>query len=193
MSDKGTSGEISTRALILRLVLLTVGMFGFGYLLVPAYSVFCEITGLGGRTNEQPVELAESPDVSRQVDVEFVTTVNQTAPWSFSPDAAGMTVHPGEIYEATFTATNLADATKIAQAVPSVVPQVAAKYFKKLECFCFTTQEFEPHQERELLVRFIVDRALPDYVDTITLSYTMFDTGQVVTPSVADAHHDSHD
>ncbi len=192
MSDKGTSGEISTRALILRLVLLTVGMFGFGYLLVPAYSVFCEITGLGGRTNEQPAQVAESPDESREVDIEFVTTVNQTAPWSFRPDAHGMTVHPGEIYEATFTATNLADRAKIAQAVPSVVPQVAAKYFKKLECFCFTTQEFEPHQKRELSVRFIVDRALPDYVDTITLSYTMFDTGKA-PPSVADAHHDSHD
>lgn len=176
--DRGTSGEIGTRALALRLVLVAVGMFGFGYLLVPAYDVFCEITGLGGRTNETPASVAAAPDDSRAVDLEFVTTVNGSAPWTFRPASPGMTVHPGGLYEATFVATSLADRAKVAQAVPSVVPQTAAEHFKKLECFCFTTQAFEPHETRELLVRFIVDPELPEYVDTITLSYTLFDTGR---------------
>ena len=31
-------------------------------------------------------------------------------------------------------------------------------------------------EERELPVRFVVSSELPDYIDTITLSYTFFDT-----------------
>lgn len=184
---KGTSGEIGTRALTLRLVLVAVGMFGFGYLLVPLYDVFCEITGLGGRTNEQPATIAAAPDERRSIDLEFVTTVNQAAPWTFEPKVHGMTVHPGGLYEATFIATNLSDRAKVAQAVPSVVPQQAAEHFKKLDCFCFTTQDFEPNETRELLVRFIVEREVSEYVDTITLSYTLFDATSNTAPKVAAA------
>lgn len=158
-------------------------MFGFGYLLVPAYSVFCEITGLGGRTNETPAHIAAAPDESRSIDLEFVATVNKYAPWEFRPQVDSMRIHPGGLYEATFIARNLADKPKSAQAVPSVAPSVAGDYFKKLECFCFTTQDFKPGQERELLVRFIVDPDLPEYVDTITLSYTFFDTDPVSSGS----------
>jgi cytochrome c oxidase assembly protein subunit 11 len=190
VSDKGTSGEIATRSLVLRLVLLCAGMFGFGFLLVPAYDVFCDITGLGGRTNEQPAEVTEAPDATREIDLEFVTTVNASAPWTFRPAATRMAVHPGGLYEATFVATNLTDREKIAQAVPSVAPPIAAKHLKKIDCFCFTTQAFEPKETRDLLVRFVVDRALPDYVDTITLSYTLFDTARGV-PATA-AVHDEH-
>lgn len=186
MSERGTSGEIATRSLIGRLVLFAVGMFGFGFLLVPAYRVFCDITGFGGRTNEQPVEIAAAvPEQAREVDLEFVATVNTSAPWTFRPSAPRMEVHPGGIYEARFVATNLTDREKIAQAVPSVYPPIASKHLKKIDCFCFTTQAFEPKETRELLVRFIVDRELPDYVDTITLSYTLFDTARGNAPVVA--------
>lgn len=189
MSGKGTSGEIGTRSLAVRLMLIAVCMFGFGYLLVPLYDVFCEITGLGGRTNELPATVAAAPDESRSIDLEFVTTVNQSAPWSFRPSKDGMTVHPGGLYEATFIATNLVGRETVAQAVPSVVPSVAAEYFKKLDCFCFTTQAFEANETRELMVRFIVERELPDYVDTITLSYTLFDTGRGEAPKMAASIH----
>lgn len=163
-------------ALSLRLAVFAIGMFGFGYLLVPAYDVFCEITGLGGRTNETPAAAVAAPDDSRNVDLEFVTTVNQSAPWAFEAKAPGMRIHPGGVYEAVFVAENLSAQPQVAQAVPSIAPATAAQYFKKLDCFCFTTQEFAPKESRELLVRFVVDRELPEYVDTITLSYTMFDT-----------------
>ncbi|HLT90554.1 MAG TPA: cytochrome c oxidase assembly protein [Woeseiaceae bacterium] len=189
MNDKGTSGEISTRSLVNRLLLVAVGMFGFGFLLVPAYKVFCEITGLGGRTNEQPAQVAEALDPERRIDLEFVTTVNGSAPWTFAPVARGMEVHPGGLYEATFVATNLTSNEKIAQAVPSVYPPVAAKHLKKIDCFCFTTQPFEPNETRELLVRFVVDRELPDYVDTITLSYTLYDTARGTPETHAAASH----
>jgi cytochrome c oxidase assembly protein subunit 11 len=168
--------RLTTRSLTGRLLLLTGAMFGFGYLLVPAYDVFCEITGFGGRTNDTPAVAAAAPVESRTVDLEFVTTVNESAPWQFRAKADSMSVHPGAIYEATFLAENLADRDKTAQAIPSVAPQTAAQYFKKLECFCFTTQDFKAKESRDLMVRFIVDPDLPDYVDTITLSYTIFDT-----------------
>ena len=79
------------------------------------------------------------------------------------------------MYEAFFVARNLSDQNKVAQAVPSVAPQQAAKYLKKLDCFCFTTQEFSAREEKEMPVRFVIDSDLPDYIDTITLSYTFFD------------------
>lgn len=172
-SDRGTA------SLAGRLLLLAIGMFGFGFLLVPLYDAFCEITGLGGRTNETPAMVDEKPDASRNIDLEFVTTVNEYAPWAFSSDLPGMTVHPGGLYEATFTATNLTDRHKIAQAVPSVAPQEAARYFKKLDCFCFTTQEFAAGESKSMPVRFVIDSALPGHIDTITLSYTFFDTARL--------------
>jgi cytochrome c oxidase assembly protein subunit 11 len=181
-----------TRTLTLRLLLVAVGMFGFGYLLVPAYDIFCEITGLGGRTNEAPARVVATPDETRSVDLEFVTTVNQAAPWTFRAQAPGMQVHPGGLYEAVFVATNLTGRPQVAQAVPSVAPSEAAAHFRKLDCFCFTTQEFAANESRELLVRFIVDPELPEYVDTITLSYTLFDTNRLADASTATASTQPH-
>ena len=190
MSNERKSPEpISTRALALRLLALAVGMFGFGYALVPIYDVFCEITGFGGKTNQVAVANVESvPDVTREIDLEFVTTVNQYAPWAFHAELDGMTVHPGGLYEATFIATNLTDKHKIAQAVPSVAPQQAAGYFKKLECFCFSNQEFTPGEIKRMPVRFVIDSDIPDYIDTITLSYTFFDTARLTDNSAEMAH-----
>ena len=154
-------------------------MFGFGFLLVPLYDVFCEITGFGGRTNETAVTVAEAPDLSREIRVEFMTTVNSYAQFEFAAEVDSMTVHPGKMYFATFTAKNLASEDKIAQAVPSVAPVSAAEHFTKIECFCFTSQEFLADEERAMPLQFIVDPDLPEYVDTITLQYTFFDTARL--------------
>jgi len=180
---------ISSKALALRLVAVAVGMFGFGYLLVPIYAVFCEVTGLGGKTNSQAATgIVAAPDESRNISLEFVTAVNQDAPWDFQAEVDGMTIHPGGLYEANFIATNLTDKHKIAQAVPSVAPSRAAGFFKKLDCFCFSNQEFMPGEVKRMPVRFIVDKDLPDYIDTITLSYTFFDTARLTDNSAEMAH-----
>lgn len=167
------------RSLVLRLFVWVVAMFGFGFLLVPLYDVFCEITGFGGRTNTEAVAVAEAPDETRTVRVEFVTTLNEYAPWEFTADVPSMEVHPGKLYYATFTAKNLTGSDKVAQAVPSVAPIAASKHFRKLECFCFTSQAFAAEEERAMPLQFIVDPELPGYVDTITLQYTLFDTVRV--------------
>jgi len=192
MGDIKQARDVDSKSLAGRLVLLAIVMFGFGFLLVPVYDAFCEITGLGGKTNSvAATDVATEVDQTREINLEFVTTVNQYAPWEFHSRRKEMTVHPGGMYEAIFIARNLTDKGKIAQAVPSVAPPQAAKYFRKLECFCFTSQEFAPGEEKEMPVRFIVDFDLPDYIDTITLSYTLFDATMLTDNSVVE-HGTSH-
>jgi cytochrome c oxidase assembly protein subunit 11 len=179
MTGTNDSDRIRSGALAGRLLLFAAGMFAFGYALVPLYDAFCEITGFGGRTNSAPVIAVDAADRDRTINLEFVTTVNEYAPWQFRSAVAGMSVHPGGLYEATFVATNLTDRPMTAQAVPSVVPQQAGRFFRKLDCFCFTAQEFAAHETRELPVRFVIDSDLPEHVDTITLSYTFFDAARL--------------
>lgn len=171
----------SNRGLVTSLLVVVIGAFGFGYALVPLYDVFCEITGFGGRTNASAVQVAEAPDLGREIRIEFMTTVNEYAPFEFSADTDSMTVHPGKMYFATFTAKNMTASDKIAQAIPSVAPMAAAEHFVKIECFCFNSQEFAANQAREMPLQFIVDPELPDYVDTITLQYTFYDTARVAS------------
>ena len=155
---------------------MTAGMFAFGYLLVPIYDVFCDITGINGKTAASAATVVESPDMDRTIVVEFISSVNQNAPWEFRPSVARMTVHPGKLYDATFFARNLADRDLIGQAVPSVSPGQAAKHFQKTDCFCFTEQHFEQGEGRDMIVRFIIDPELHGHVETVTLGYTFYAT-----------------
>jgi len=159
-----------------KLLVFAVGMFAFGFVVLPPlYNVFCDLTGFGGRGNSAPVAAIEAPDLDRTVRIEFISTVNGYARWEFEPEQDSMEVHPGKMYFATFSAKNLSDADKTTQAVPSIAPGIANDYFKKLQCFCFQSQDFAALERRSLPVQFIVDPDLPDYVDTITLSYTLFE------------------
>jgi cytochrome c oxidase assembly protein subunit 11 len=173
------------RELTIKLTVLCVAMFGFGFALVPLYDVFCEITGLGGRTSSEAQQVTENVDVTRTVRVEFVGAVAHGAPWLFRPRVSHMDVHPGQIYETFYFAENLTGTPLTGQATPSVSPGSVAKYFKKVQCFCFTSQDFAPEEGRDMQVVFMVDRDLPEYVDTVTLGYTFFTLGQ---SSQATAH-----
>jgi len=170
----------SNRRLVAKLVGLALGMFAFGFLLVPLYDVFCDITGIGGKFDLEPaaVEVRRSDD-DRTITVEFIAALNEYAPWEFRPAIASMEVKPGEMYDTTFFARNLTDRNIVGQAVPSIAPGQAAKYFQKTECFCFTSQEFDPREGRDMPLQFVVDPDLPEYIDRLTLSYTFFTTRQV--------------
>lgn len=164
------------RRLVARLVLITVAMFGFGFALVPLYDMFCDITGLNGKTNSEAfVPAAELIDTSREVTVQFVSTNNASMPWEFRPEVFKLKVHPGAEVETTFYARNPTSGEMIAQAIPSVSPSRAATYFHKTECFCFNQQLLSGGADVDMPLKFIVDRDLPDDVNTITLSYTLFD------------------
>jgi cytochrome c oxidase assembly protein subunit 11 len=159
-----------------RLGLVVLLMFGFGFALVPLYDVFCEVTGLNGKTGRIAAGEAQGlqVDTTREVRVEFVASVNSGLPWEIKPLVRQVTVHPGEVTEVSYSARNTTGETVIGQAVPSLVPGVASKYFNKTECFCFTQQTLEPGEYKEMPLRFIVDPDLPEDVSSVALSYTFF-------------------
>lgn len=161
-----------------RMAVIAVAMFGFGYLLVPLYDVFCEITGLNGKTgriSEAEVAAEYQPDLQRTVKVQFMSNNSSDMPWEFRPAVNEIEVHPGQMYAATFIAGNHTARDMVAQAVPSVAPGKASRYFNKTECFCFDRQPLAAGETKEMPLRFIVDPRLPRDVDTLTLGYTLFD------------------
>lgn len=174
------SRESKTLKVSMKLVAVVVGMFGFGYLMVPLYNVLCEVTGLNGKTGvistAQAGELVADED--RWVNVEFTGTVNVSGPWEFRPAQHSLKVQPGKQYNISYVAKNLADRQVVGHAVPSVAPRMASKYFNKTECFCFSPQAFEAKEEKDMPVTFVVDPALPQSVDSVVLSYTFFDSGK---------------
>ncbi len=170
----------ATRGLVARLTLVAVGMFGFGFALVPLYDVFCDLTGINGKTGRVDQTSAEATQVdeSRWVTVEFVANVSSGLPWTFRPEERRIRVHPGEVAETVFFARNATSVDGVGQAVPSVAPSLAAKYFSKTECFCFSQQPLNAGELKEMPVKFIVDPRLPKDITTITLAYTFFESKQ---------------
>lgn len=158
------------------MVLIALAMFGFGFALVPLYDVFCDLTGLNGKVKGEAIgEAGFKVDATREVNLEFVTSLNGDMPLKFRVEQAKLKIHPGQYYTMKYYAENTSDHKLVGQAIPSVAPGLASPYLKKVECFCFTAQEFEPHKEREMPVRFVVDPALPADVKDMSLSYTFFD------------------
>lgn len=168
----------SNGRLVAKLILLTAAMFGFGYALVPLYNVFCEVTGLNGKTGRLSNEQASAfeRDETREVTVEFVTNVNAGLPWDFAPKVTKVKVHPGVVTAVDFGVVNRSDQNMVGQAVPSVAPQQAARFFSKTECFCFVQQPLAAKEQKNMPVRFVIDPKLPKDIDTVTLSYTFFES-----------------
>ena len=162
--------------LVKKLVFIVFAMFGFGYALVPIYDVFCDIAGINGKTSEKAEqEVQYKIDPSREMTIEFITSLNESAPMEFNSETNKMKIHPGQYYTVNFYAENKTDKKMVARAIPSVSPGLAAEYLKKTECFCFSEQTFEPHEKKSMPVRFVIDPELPERYKTITLAYTFFD------------------
>lgn len=171
------------KKLVLSLVVLVIGMFGFGFALVPIYNSLCQTLGINGKTNKQAVAYDASQahiDKARWITVEFVATNNGSLPWSFYPKVKKIKIHPGEIAKLAFYAENQTNFTMTVQAIPSVTPAIAAKYLKKTECFCFTQQTLNGHEAMDMPLLFHLDNELPANVGTITLAYTLFDVSDHV-------------
>ncbi len=162
--------------LVRKLLIVVIAMFGFGYALVPLYDVFCDVTGINGKTNKTAAaEKVYTIDKNRNVTVEFITALNESAPIAFKALQKKIVVHPGQYYTVNFYAKNLTNKSMLAQAIPSITPGIAAEYFIKTECFCFSEQTFKPNEAKTMPVRFVVNPELPDRYKTITLAYTFFD------------------
>ena len=164
----------------LRLAIVPVLMFGFGFALVPIYDVICDITGLNGKTGRiQAAEVDPTRvDESRTIEVSFLATTTSGLPWTFEPLVKKMEVHPGQVYEALYRVRSSSADKTLGQAIPSVSPGLAAQHFNKTECFCFTQQALEGYETRDMPLRFVVGSDIPQNINEITLSYTFFSQEQ---------------
>jgi len=163
----------SNRALLVRLCVVVLAMFGFGFALVPFYEKICEVTGLRDIARAD-VAMNTQIDTTRQLRIEFDANVRKL-PWRFRPLTPVMSVHPGEVTQAVFEVVNTETHPVTGQAIPSYGPQYAAQYFRKLDCFCFAKQTLQPGEARTMPVVFVVDPAAPRELTTISLSYTFFE------------------
>lgn len=164
----------SHRLLIRKLVLICVAMFGFGYALVPLYDVFCRYTGINGKTENKAAPAARRIDKTREISVEFLANSDPSIPWTFAPEVTSVSVNPGQVMVVNYLVENLKDEAMIGRAVPSVSPGEAARYFKKIECFCFVEQPLDARQHKAMPVQFYIDPDLPENFTTITLSYRLY-------------------
>lgn len=172
MNDKADL-QRSNRALLVRLCVVVLAMFGFGFALVPFYEKICEVTGIRNIARAD-VAMNTQIDATRQLRIEFDANVHNL-PWRFKPATPVIVVHPGEVTQAVFEVVNTEAHPVTGQAIPSYGPQYAAQYFRKLECFCFTKQTLQPGETRTMPVVFVVDPAAPPELTTISLSYTFFE------------------
>lgn len=172
---------------VAKLGAVAVAMFAFVFVvMVPLYNVLCDALGINGKTSSEAyTSVVAQVDESRSVKVQFVATNNDGMPWAFSPDVTEMVVHPGAANDTVFFAANPTTNSMIAQAIPSVSPSRAAEYFHKTECFCFEQQPLDGHSEAEMPLQFIIDQDLPTDIQTITLSYTLFDVTALMRDKVA--------
>jgi cytochrome c oxidase assembly protein subunit 11 len=167
-----------------KLGVITLGMFGFGYALVPIYKHICDALGINvlaiserqipGQSTAGPLKNTQV-DRTRTITVEFDTNVR--GPWKFKPAVRHIEVHPGELATVMYEFENVQDRTMAAQAIPSYAPKQSAAHFNKLECFCFNQYTLAPGERKEWPVAFVIDPKLPKDVNTITLSYTFFVVG----------------
>ena len=166
--------EKSNIKIALILFFIVFGMFGFGYATVPLYNVLCSRLGFNGKTGG-PAANSAVIDNSRTITVQFLATNNADLPWKFYPIKTSIKVHPGENTKMAYFAENDSNKDMTVQAIPSVSPGIAAKYLKKTECFCFTQQYLAANKGMRMPVLFHLDPSIPSDVNTLTISYTMFD------------------
>ena len=179
------------RRMVVKLLVITLAMFGFGYALVPMYRSICDALGINVLSLSERVtsgagvlnrKASTQVDLSRTVTIEF--DANARGPWEFAPAVRSLQVHPGEMTTVMYEFRNTQNRTMAAQAIPSYAPMQAGAHFNKVECFCFNEYILKPGESKQWPVVFYVDAKLPKDVTTITLSYTFFEVaGKVAVAS----------
>lgn len=170
------------RSLINKLLLACAAMFAFGFALVPLYDVFCDITGINGKTDKVAAAAPDRVDRGREVSVEFLATHDPAVAVDFAPETARLRLNPGELQLVSFVVENRSDQPIVTTAVPSVSPGEAARHFMKIECFCFQEQPLAPGERKLMPVQFYVDPELPERFKNLTLSYRLYrSVGEIVS------------
>lgn len=169
-----TARAPNNRKLVLKLLGIAAGMFGFGFLMWPIYNVICDITGLGGKGVRVEQSGESTLQSERVVKLRFDATVNSALAWELQPSDPVASVQLGKMSETTYLAYNDSDKPIAGQAIYTVTPPEASLYFVKTECFCFTRQTLAANESREMPVRYYIKPDLPEHIRELTLSYTFF-------------------
>jgi cytochrome c oxidase assembly protein subunit 11 len=156
--------------------LIVAAMVGLAFASSPLYRAFCEATGFDGTT--QRADKAPGA-VAGEIGVRFDANIHPGLPWRFEPEQNTVQIQPGAQTKIFYRAQNLSARAWTGQAVYNVSPEQVGKYFKKIQCFCFSEQTLKPGQSVDMPVIFFVDpkiRQDPDTKDVheITLSYTFY-------------------
>jgi cytochrome c oxidase assembly protein subunit 11 len=169
--------------MLIKLVVVALLMFGFGFALVPMYRAICQVTGINNLVQRDATEREArntQVDMTRTISVEF--DANARGLLGFKPEQTSLDVHPGEVMTVMYDISNNEGRTIDAQAIPSYAPKQATEYFRKIECFCFTQQVLKANETKRMPVVFVIDPKLPKDVKTITLSYTFFELNKPAVP-----------
>ena len=171
-----TSIADKNRTVAIRAALFGLAMLALAFASVPLYRIFCQVTGFGGTTMKAD---AAPGAVAGQVGVRFDANIDPALPWKFEPVQETVRIHPGARTTIYYRATNYTARSTTGQAIFNVTPEIAGKYFSKIECFCFTEQTLRPGESVKMAVIFFVDPKLRDdpdtkHIDEITLSYTFY-------------------
>ncbi len=179
MTNKRTKAEPRVRIKrkqMIKLIIVPVVMFGFGFALVPLYSAFCAVTGINGKTGRVEAAMVDPAkiDKSRTITVKFLANPSTGLAWDFEPVTHDMDVHPGQIYNAMYRVKSHSKKETVGQAIPSLSPGLASLYFKKTQCFCFSQQVLKPMEERDMPLQFVINPDIPKDIVEVDLSYTFF-------------------
>ena len=168
-------------SLAIKLLIITLAGLAFGFALAPLYDVVCDAIGLNGRGDTSATEMTKNVTVdhSRKVTVIFTGSTMPGLDWSFEANEPKVVLSPGEIKLTSYKAINNSSEPVVGSAVPSVSPEVASLYFKKIECFCFNQQSLKPGEVKDMPIRFFVSPDLPKDIQTVTLSYSFYKASNI--------------
>jgi cytochrome c oxidase assembly protein subunit 11 len=155
---------------------IVIAMTILAYASVPLFNLFCSITGYKG-SNRAGTE-AIIPG-QRMFEVRFNADTMPNLPWSFKASQRKIKTLSGIRNLAFFEAKNKSNKITKGTAIFNILPAPAAKYFSKIECFCFEEQILKPGEKQTFPVSFYIDKEIANdpvlkNLETITLSYSFF-------------------
>lgn len=157
------------------MTIIALAMLGFSYALVPIYNIICGKFAVTGKLGEPAAGLNTGPvDKTRWVNMEFISTDYTGGPIEFRMTSPSIQVHPGENKTVEFLVKNNSDHLIVMRTMPSITPGIAAKYFKRIECFCFHLQPLKSKESVRMHLFFYIDVGLPKKIRNITVSYALY-------------------
>jgi cytochrome c oxidase assembly protein subunit 11 len=179
----------SETRLLIKLVLFPCAMFGFGFLLIPLYDVFCDITGLNGKFDLSPSIIdsqsliqsdallpSQTELVSHNVILQFTAASDKQEVWKFQPANSQLDIVTGQQYKTHFTLHNPTNVIMEFTSIPSISPGLAAEYLIKTECFCFQKQILQAGEKVEMPLVFQLRNDTPKDYKKLTLAYRIYAT-----------------